>query len=174
MKTAHFCVLIHCSADCWLCLKQFAPGICPSQKIGLKTIKKISITKNLHDNRFLSKKKIPGRKPDSEAGCIFENFTPKQGNLLKILAAGNRNHGVSLPLPLRHYLDNTSTKTWQTSCQNKFILSIKIKQQDLLSDSKNVFDLIAYLRLLRITECSVHYNYRVRQLHQYLQDRKEI
>ena len=41
--------------------------------------------------------KIPGRKPDSEAGCIFENFTPKQGNSLKILAAGTRNHGVSLP-----------------------------------------------------------------------------
>ena len=37
------------------------------------------------------------------------------------------------------------------------ILSIKIKQRDLLSDSKNVSDLIAYLRLLRITECSVHY-----------------
>ena len=34
---------------------------------------------------------------------------------------------------------------------------IKIKQRDLLSDSKNVSDLIAYLRLLRITECSVHY-----------------
>ena len=46
-------------------------------------------------------KKIPGRKPDSGAGCIFENFTPKQGNFLKILAAGGtRNHGVSLPLPL--------------------------------------------------------------------------
>ena len=35
--------------------------------------------------------------PDSEAGCIFENFTPKQGNSLKILVAGTRNHGVSLP-----------------------------------------------------------------------------
>ena len=28
---------------------------------------------------------------------MFENFTPKQGNSLKILAAGTRNHGVSLP-----------------------------------------------------------------------------
>ena len=41
--------------------------------------------------------KIPRRKPDSEAGCIFENFTPKQGNSLKILAAGTSNHGASLP-----------------------------------------------------------------------------
>ena len=40
LKTTHFCVLIHCSADCWLCLKRFAPGICLSQKIGLKTIEK--------------------------------------------------------------------------------------------------------------------------------------
>ena len=32
------------------------------------------------------------------------------------------------------------------------ILSIKIKQQDLLSDSKHVSALNAYLRLLRITE----------------------
>ena len=39
------------------------------------------------------------RKPDSEAGSIFENFTPKRGNSLKILAAGTRNHGVSFPLP---------------------------------------------------------------------------
>ena len=45
-------------------------------------------------------KKIPGRKSDSEAGCIFENFTPEQGNSLKILAVGTRNHGVSLPLSL--------------------------------------------------------------------------
>ena len=34
---------------------------------------------------------------------------------------------------------------------------MKIKQRDLLSDSKNDSDLIAHLRLLRITECSVHY-----------------
>ena len=33
---------------------------------------------------------------------------------------------------------------------------LKIEQQDLLSDSKNVSDIIAYLGLLRITECSVH------------------
>ena len=32
-----------------------------------------------------------------------------------------------------------------------------IKQRDLLSDTRNVSDFIAYLRLLRITECSVHY-----------------
>ena len=31
-----------------------------------------------------------------------------------------------------------------------------MKQRDLLSDSKNVSDLIAYLGLLRTTECSVH------------------
>ena len=37
------------------------------------------------------------------------------------------------------------------------ILSIKIKQRDLLSDSKNVSNLIAYSELLRTTECSVHY-----------------
>ena len=36
------------------------------------------------------------------------------------------------------------------------ILLIKIKQRDLVSDSKIVSDLIAYLKLLRITECSVH------------------
>ena len=30
---------------------------------------------------------------------MFENFTPKQGNSLKILAAGTRNHGVLLPTP---------------------------------------------------------------------------
>ena len=51
---------------------------------------------------------------------------------------------------------------------------MKIKQRDLLSDSKNVSDLIAYLRLLRITECSVHYITGGRQLDQYWQDRKEI
>ena len=46
-----------------------------------------------------SQKKVSERKPDYEAGCIFENFTPKQGNSLKILAAGTRNHGVSLGPP---------------------------------------------------------------------------
>ena len=93
MKTTRFCVLIHCSADCWLFLQAICPGNLPlSQKIGFKTTennRKISITID-------SPKKIPGRKPDSEAGCIFENFTPKQGNSLKILAAGTRKHGVSL------------------------------------------------------------------------------
>ena len=92
-----FCVLIHCSADCWL----FPQAICPSPKtIGFKTIennRKISITKEICIT--IDPKKIPGRKPDSEAGCIFENFTPKQGNSLKTLAAGTRNHGVSLPPP---------------------------------------------------------------------------
>ena len=34
---------------------------------------------------------------------------------------------------------------------------MKIKQRDFLSDSKNVSDLIAYLGLLRTTECSIHY-----------------
>ena len=43
--------------------------------------------------------KVPGRKPDSEAGCIFENFNPKQGNSFKILVADTRNDGVSLPPP---------------------------------------------------------------------------
>ena len=51
----------------------------------------------MHNNR--PPEKFPRRKPDSEAGCIFENFTPKQGNSLKILAAGTRNHGVALPPP---------------------------------------------------------------------------
>ena len=37
------------------------------------------------------------------------------------------------------------------------------KPRDLLSDRKNVSDLIAYLGLLRTTECSVHYTGR--QLH---------
>ena len=31
-----------------------------------------------------------------------------------------------------------------------------IKQQDLLSDKKNLSDLIAYLGLLRTSKCSVH------------------
>ena len=44
------------------------------------------------------------------------------------------------------------TKTWQASFQNKLF-----EQRDLLSDSKNVSDLIAYLRLLRTIECSIHY-----------------
>ena len=92
-----FYVLIHCSADCacWL----FPQAICPSPKtIGFKTIennRKISITKEICIT--IDPQKIPGRKPDSKAGCIFENFTPKQGNSLKTLAAGTRNHGVSLP-----------------------------------------------------------------------------
>ena len=98
MKTTHFCVFIHCSADCWLCLKQFAQGICLSQKIGWKTIEKISITNKICMT-IDSPPKIPVRKPDSEVGCIFENFTPKQGNSLKILVAGTHNHGVSLPPP---------------------------------------------------------------------------
>ena len=41
--------------------------------------------------------KIPGGKPESEVGCIFENFPLKQGNSLKILVEGTRNHRVSLP-----------------------------------------------------------------------------
>ena len=49
----------------------------------------------MHNNRFPQKN--PRKKADSEGGCIFENFTPKQGNSLKILAAGTRNHGVSFP-----------------------------------------------------------------------------
>ena len=53
---------------------------------------------HLHNN-ISPPEKIPGRKPDSEAGCIFEYFTPKQGNSLKILVAGTRNRGVSLPPP---------------------------------------------------------------------------
>ena len=32
-----------------------------------------------------------------------------------------------------------------------------IKKQDLLSDNKNVSDLIAYSGLVRTTKCSVHY-----------------
>ena len=38
----------------------------------------------------------------------------------------------------------------------KTILSIKIKQRDILSDSKNFSDLIAYLGLSRTTKCFVH------------------
>ena len=77
---------------------------CPSPKnIALKTIennRKISITKEICMTKD-SPKKVPRRKPNSEAGCIFENFTLKQGNSLKLLAAGTRNHGVSLPPPPR-------------------------------------------------------------------------
>ena len=66
-------------------LKQFAPGFAPPPKtIGFKTIesnRKISITKEICIT--IDPPKIPGRKPDSEAGCIFENFTLKQGNSLK-------------------------------------------------------------------------------------------
>ena len=48
-----------------------------------------------------------------------------------------------------------SAKTWQT------ILSIKIKQRDLLSDRKNVYGLIAYLGLLRTTgvDSSIQYGW---------------
>ena len=113
MKTTLFCVLIHCSADCWLFPQAICPGNwpLPPKTIGLKTIennRKISITKQICIT-IDSPQKIPGRKPDSEAGCIFENFTPKQGNSLKILAAGTRNHGLSLPPRVNQtvpYLDN--------------------------------------------------------------------
>ena len=67
----------------------------------------------MHNNRF--PKKIPGRKPDSEAGCIFENFAPKQDNSLKILAAGTRNHGVSLPPPPRALNRQISAKIWDST-----------------------------------------------------------
>ena len=53
--------------------------------------RKISITKEICIT-IDTPEKIPERKSDSEAGCIFENFTPKQGNSLKILAAGTHNH----------------------------------------------------------------------------------
>ena len=89
LKTIHFCVLIHCSADCCFSVKQFAPGIYLSlQKNWFENNRKNSITKNLHNNRFPPPQKLPERKSDSEAGCIFENFTPRQGDSLKILAAG--------------------------------------------------------------------------------------
>ena len=75
----------------------------------------------MHNNGF--PQKIAGRKPDSEAGCIFENFTPKQGNSLKILAAGTRNHGLSLPLGrLGH------TKTMEDQTDSKQQVSISVPQ----------------------------------------------
>ena len=69
-------------------LKQFAPP--PSRKRLFKNNRKISITIDFAP----PPEKIPGRKADSEAGCIFENFTPKRGNSFKILVAGTRNDGV--------------------------------------------------------------------------------
>ena len=63
-------------------LKQFAPGICPSlQKNWFENNRKISITKEICIT-IDPPEKIPERKSDSEAGYIFENFTPKQGNPL--------------------------------------------------------------------------------------------
>ena len=42
LKTTHFCVLIHCSADCCLFPQAICPGNLPlPQKIGLKTIEKL-------------------------------------------------------------------------------------------------------------------------------------
>ena len=100
LKTIHFCVLIHCSADCCLSLKQFALGICPSpQKTWFENNRKLATKEICITIDSPLGTEIPERKPDSEAGCIFENFTPKQGDSLKILAAGTRNHGVSLPPP---------------------------------------------------------------------------
>ena len=66
-----FCVLIHCSADCWL----FPQAICPSPKtIGFKTIennRKISITKEICIT-------IDPQKSSEESQ------TPRQGVCLKI------------------------------------------------------------------------------------------
>ena len=42
---------------------------------------------------------MPGRKPDSEAGCIFENSLRNRVNSLKTLAAGTRDHRVLFPPP---------------------------------------------------------------------------
>ena len=71
----------------------------PPPKNWFENNRKISITKEMFIT-IDSPEKIPERrKSDSEAGCIFQNFTPKQGNSLKILATGTRNHGVSLPPP---------------------------------------------------------------------------
>ena len=89
-----------CSADCCL----FPQAICPvnlplPQKNWFKNNRKISITKEICITIDSPRKKIPERKSDSEAGCIVENFTLKQGNSSRLLAAGTRNHGVSLPLP---------------------------------------------------------------------------
>ena len=143
MKTTHFCVLIHCLADCWLCLKQFAPGICPSQTIGLKTIEKISITKEICMTIDSSPKKIPGRKTDSEAGCIFENLTPKQDNSLKILAAGARNHGVSLPTPPGISVFQRQLYCWMQNCFSACILFI------IQATSKSDGKLVSALQFLQ-------------------------
>ena len=132
LKTIHFCVLIHCSADCCLSLKQFAAGICLSpQKTWFENNRKISITKEICIT-IDSPQKIPERKSDSEAGCIFENFTPKQGDSLKILAAGTRNHGVSLPPPPR--VSNAFIQVRILRCHGNFIeqtLNILYNKNDM-------------------------------------------
>ena len=92
--------MIHCLADC----RFFLQVVCPPQKKNwFENNRKISITKEICMTIDFAPppEKIPGRKPDFEAGCIFENFTPKQGNSLKLLTAGTGNHGVSLPPSLR-------------------------------------------------------------------------
>ena len=99
LKTTHFCVLIHCSADCCLFPQAICPGNLPlPQKNWFENNRKISITKEICIT-IDSPDKIPERKSNTEAVCIFKNFTPKQGNSLKILAAGTRNDGMLLPPP---------------------------------------------------------------------------
>ena len=61
--------------------RKFAP---PQKTIGFKTIennRKISIVKEICIT--IAPQIILGKKPDSEAGCIFANFTQKQSNSLK-------------------------------------------------------------------------------------------
>ena len=82
---------------------------------------------------FAPPRKIPERKPNSEAGCIFENFTPKQGNSLKILVAGTHNHKVSLPPPPPPGNDNIKTGS-QSRIQIKLI-SIDLSK-DILPHGK--------------------------------------
>ena len=72
LKTTHFCVLIHCSADCWL-FPQALP--LPPKKIALKTTensRKISITKEICITI------------DSPKRSLEESQTPRQGVYLKI------------------------------------------------------------------------------------------
>ena len=175
MKTTHFCVLIHCSADCWL----FPQAICPSpQKIALKTIennRKISITKEICIT-IDSPKKVPRRKPDSEAGCIFENFTSKQGNSLKILTAGTRNHGVSLPPPpggfRKHYSTDTCLSYLTDRLRNGFEKGLLTGM--ILIDLQKAFDTIDHSILLEKMKCFSFSESTIRWFTSYLSNRSFI
>ena len=96
--------------------REFAP---PPKYNWFENNRKINITKEICITIY-STWKIPERKSDSETGSIFENFTRKQGNSLKILVAGTRNHGVSLPLPpggvWKHFCMSKTQQTTAGHC----------------------------------------------------------